>query len=96
MHLYGVNEFNPTNSDHRYILMRSSSTTKMALRALRRVVPFEYDKFQSISQGQYTGDIGYVEYFYQKLKHSVLCMTTSPYASSRWLSYPSILPSSAY
>lgn len=78
MHLYGVNEFNPTNSDHRYILMRSLYH-QMALR-LTEVVPFEYDKFQSISQGQYTGDIGYVEYFLSEIKTQRAMYDYSPYA----------------
>lgn len=65
MHLYGVNDFNPNDEEDLFALTRSIYH-QLALR-LTEIVPYGYEEFWKLSEGQHTGSIGFVRDFLSEL-----------------------------
>ena len=53
MCLYHVNDFNPKDADKLYVLMRS--VHHQLAKRLMQLIPYDRDKFSSISANRYTG-----------------------------------------
>lgn len=78
MHLYGVDDFDPTDEETLFALARS--VYHQMMERLTEVIPYDADAFGTLSEGRYKASIGFVHPFLSELHTRKEIYGFSPYS----------------